>query len=178
GISSGGSPKRQDTILGDRPAQARFERLSKQFNDPPLSRFNTLGSGEDSMTQQELMVFCTTFSKKVESLETDLKQTKLTYGDAYTKLIKKDPSKQGRKISRIDQDPTISLVQQDAKIQGRQEHDIEFEFDLDVVKDVSTAEEDISTAKPDSTASVNVSTATVSTAKDKGKGIMEESEPV
>ncbi|GKC90827.1 hypothetical protein Tco_1151476 [Tanacetum coccineum] len=44
GIDSGGSPRRQDTI-GDRPAQTRFERLSKQSNDPPLSRVNTLGSG-------------------------------------------------------------------------------------------------------------------------------------
>ncbi|GKC04706.1 hypothetical protein Tco_0996316 [Tanacetum coccineum] len=33
---SGGSPRHQDTILGDRPAQTRFERLSKQSNDPPL----------------------------------------------------------------------------------------------------------------------------------------------
>ncbi|GKB15292.1 hypothetical protein Tco_0849215 [Tanacetum coccineum] len=124
----------------------------------------------------------------MESLETDLKKTKLTYGAAYTKLIKKvkklenkvksnqarrrtrivvsddgedleDPSKQERNISKIDQDPIISL-------------------------DVSTAEEDISTAKPISstgvvvtTASVDVSTATVSTAKYKGKGIMEESKP-
>ncbi|GKE14545.1 hypothetical protein Tco_1422122, partial [Tanacetum coccineum] len=32
---------------GDRPAQTRFERLSKQSNDPPLSRVNTLRSGED-----------------------------------------------------------------------------------------------------------------------------------
>ncbi|GKB30963.1 hypothetical protein Tco_0870364 [Tanacetum coccineum] len=37
GISSGGSPRRQDT-MGDRPAQTRFERLSKQSNEPPLSR--------------------------------------------------------------------------------------------------------------------------------------------
>ncbi|GJZ89282.1 hypothetical protein Tco_0661064 [Tanacetum coccineum] len=56
----------------------------------------------------------------------------------------------------------------------RQEHDMEFEFDLDTAKDVSTAEEDISTAKPVSTpsaavttTSVEVSTAIVSTAKDK-----------
>ncbi|GJZ78219.1 hypothetical protein Tco_0642891 [Tanacetum coccineum] len=90
-----------------------------------------------------------------------------------------------RKISEIDQDPTISLVQHDEKIQGRQEHDMEFAFDLDAAKDASTAEEDISTAKPVSTAgvevttaSVYVSTATISTTKDKGKGIMEESEPV
>ncbi|GJW35677.1 hypothetical protein Tco_0058597 [Tanacetum coccineum] len=54
---SGGSPRRQDTILGDRPAQTRFERLSKQSNDPPLSRVNILGSREDSMTLQELMAY-------------------------------------------------------------------------------------------------------------------------
>ncbi|GKD28526.1 hypothetical protein Tco_1239304 [Tanacetum coccineum] len=141
---------------------------------------------------------------KMESLETDLKQTKLTYGVAYTKLIKKvkklenkvkssharrkarviasddeddleDPSKQGRKISEINQDPTISL--------------------------------DVSTAKPVSTTSAAVTTASVAAAsttsptrrvstsneitmvkilvyirkratKDKGKGEMDESEPV
>nr|GFA90741.1 hypothetical protein [Tanacetum cinerariifolium] len=85
--------------------------------------------------------------EKVESLETDLKQTKQIYGAAYTKLIKKvkklektakssqarrrarivvsndeddleDPSKQGWKITKIDQDPGISLVQHDAEIKG------------------------------------------------------------
>ncbi|GKB56227.1 hypothetical protein Tco_0912413 [Tanacetum coccineum] len=50
-------------------------------------RVHTLGSGESSMTLQELMVLCTTLSKKVESLEADLKQTKQVYGAAYTKLI-------------------------------------------------------------------------------------------
>ncbi|GKD66099.1 hypothetical protein Tco_1308207 [Tanacetum coccineum] len=108
-------------------------------HDLPLLRVNTLGSDEGSMTLQELMVFCITLSKNVESLETNLKQTKLTYGAAYTKLIKKvkklenkvkssqarrrvriivfddeddleNPSKQGRKIAEIDQDPAISLV--------------------------------------------------------------------
>ncbi|GKE44657.1 hypothetical protein Tco_1471941, partial [Tanacetum coccineum] len=121
-------------------------------------------------------VLCTTLSKKVESLETDLKQTKLAYGAAYTKLIKKVKKleNKGRKISAIDQDHIISLVQHDAEIQGRQEHYMEFKFDLDAAKDVSTTEEDINTAKLVSTAgaavttaSVDVSTATVSTAKDK-----------
>ncbi|GKC31792.1 hypothetical protein Tco_1039086 [Tanacetum coccineum] len=128
------------------------------------------------------MVLCTTFSKKVDSLETDLNQTNLTYGAAYTKLIKKvkklenkvkssqarrkariivsddeddleDPSKQGRKIDEIDQDLAISL-------------------------DVSTAEKDVSTAKPVPTASTAVTTASVavSTAKDKGKAKMNEFE--
>ncbi|GKD61138.1 hypothetical protein Tco_1298647 [Tanacetum coccineum] len=123
--------------------------------DSLLLRFNILGSDEGSMTLQELMVLCTTLSNKVESLETDLKQTKLTYGAAYTKLIKKeDPSKQGRKIAKIDQDPAISLVQHDTEIQGRYEHDVEFDFDLDAAKDVSTA-------KPVSTAGATVTTASV-----------------
>ncbi|GJS35042.1 hypothetical protein Tco_0533424 [Tanacetum coccineum] len=62
-------PRRQDTILGDRPAQTRFERLSKQSNNPPLSRVNTLVSGEDSMILQELMYLCTKLSERVLALE-------------------------------------------------------------------------------------------------------------
>ncbi|GJS70823.1 retrotransposon protein, putative, ty3-gypsy subclass [Tanacetum coccineum] len=85
------------------------------------------------MTLQELMVFCTTLSKKVKSLEIDLKQTKLTYGAAYTKHIKK----------------------------GRHEHDMEFDFDLDAAKDVSTVEKDVSTAKLVFTAGAVVTTASV-----------------
>ncbi|GKB14348.1 hypothetical protein Tco_0848271 [Tanacetum coccineum] len=91
------------------------------------------------MTLQELTVLCTTLSKKVESLEADLKQTKQVYGAAYTKLIMKvkklektvktshsrrrakivvsddeedseDSSKQGRMIEEIDQDAGVTLV--------------------------------------------------------------------
>ncbi|GJW89746.1 hypothetical protein Tco_0167299 [Tanacetum coccineum] len=39
----------------DSDAQTRFETISKSSNDPPLSRVNTLGSGEDSMKLMELM---------------------------------------------------------------------------------------------------------------------------
>ncbi|GKA92462.1 hypothetical protein Tco_0814387 [Tanacetum coccineum] len=167
---SGSGLRCQVTILGGAEAQTRFEAASKQSNDPPLLRVNTLGSGEDnmklkelmelstqhgcsleksdgsegfhqidetgvdvvhggtdttlssidagqssgnitksptmpydspllgghtprsdegSMTLHELTVLCTNLSNKVESLETELKQTKQTYGAAFTKLIKK-----------------------------------------------------------------------------------------
>ncbi|GJX38220.1 putative ribonuclease H-like domain-containing protein [Tanacetum coccineum] len=46
----------------DSDAQTRFETTSKQSNDPPLSRLNTLGSGEDSLKLIELMAHCTTLS--------------------------------------------------------------------------------------------------------------------
>ncbi|GKB67799.1 hypothetical protein Tco_0929211 [Tanacetum coccineum] len=107
--------------------------------DSPLLRVYTLGSDEGSMTLQELTVLCTTLSKKVESLEADLKQTKQVYGAAYTKLIMRvkklektikishsrrrakivvldeeedseDSSKQGRMIEEINQDARITLV--------------------------------------------------------------------
>ncbi|GJU45394.1 hypothetical protein Tco_1202660 [Tanacetum coccineum] len=106
------------------------------------------------------MVYCTTLSKKVESLEIDLKHTKQIYDAAYTRLIKKVKKleKTGRKIAKINQDPGISLVQHDAKIQGRYGHDMEFDFDFDAAKEVFIAEKDVSTAEPVSTAGAAVTT--------------------
>ncbi|GKA25023.1 hypothetical protein Tco_0711056 [Tanacetum coccineum] len=52
----------------DSEAQTRFEAASKQSNDPPLSRVNTLGSGEDSMKLKELMEFCTKLSERALDL--------------------------------------------------------------------------------------------------------------
>ncbi|GJR38809.1 hypothetical protein Tco_1214493 [Tanacetum coccineum] len=139
GIGAGGSPRCQEA-MGGSIAQTRSERVPTQSYDSPLPRVHTLGSDEGSMTLQELTVLCTTLSKKVESLEADLKQTKKVYGAAYTKLIKKgttelektvksnqarrrakivvsddeedleDSSKQGRMIEEIDQDAGVTLV--------------------------------------------------------------------
>ncbi|GJW27136.1 putative ribonuclease H-like domain-containing protein [Tanacetum coccineum] len=65
---SDSGPKCQNTILGGAEAQTRFEAASKQSNDPPLSRVNTLGSGEDSMKLKELIEFCTKVSERVLDL--------------------------------------------------------------------------------------------------------------
>ncbi|GKE43675.1 hypothetical protein Tco_1470959 [Tanacetum coccineum] len=46
---NGSGPRCQDTILGDVDVQTRFETTSQQSNDPPFSKVNTFGSGEDSM---------------------------------------------------------------------------------------------------------------------------------
>nr|GEZ92103.1 hypothetical protein [Tanacetum cinerariifolium] len=103
-----------------------------------------------------------------------------------------DSSKQGKKIAEIDQDPNISLVQHDAEIQGRHEHDTQFDFDFTAAKKVYTAKEDLSTAEPISTAGPSVTTistaepvstagasdttASPSAVKDNGKAIMEETD--
>ncbi|GJX41976.1 hypothetical protein Tco_0256966 [Tanacetum coccineum] len=165
------------------------EAAATMPHDSSLLRVYSLGSDEGSMTLHELMVLCTTLSKKVESLEFDLKQTKLTYGAAYTKLIMKvkkldnriksskarkrvrlivledegdleDPSKQGRKIVQLDEDEGISLVQMSAQTQGRHEHDLEPDFEFTAPEEVYIAEHDISTANvPVSIAGAEVSTA-------------------
>ncbi|GJR72891.1 putative ribonuclease H-like domain-containing protein [Tanacetum coccineum] len=197
------------TVTGLKAGQGsgNIDKTPTMPQDSPIPRVNTLGSDEGSMKLQELMVLCTTLLNKVESLETDLKQTNQIYGDAYTKLIRKvkqlektvkfsqarrkarivvyddeanleDSSKQGRKIAEIDQNPNISLVQHDAEIQGRHRHDTEFNFDFNAAKEVSTAKENVSTAEPVSIAGVAVTTASVDVAKDKGKAKMDESKTV
>nr|GEV01479.1 retrovirus-related Pol polyprotein from transposon 17.6 [Tanacetum cinerariifolium] len=69
GTGSGSGPRHQDTIFRDTPAQTRFERLSKQSHKPPLSRVNTLGSGEDNMKLIELMDLYTKLSERVLALK-------------------------------------------------------------------------------------------------------------
>ncbi|GKB91101.1 hypothetical protein Tco_0963373 [Tanacetum coccineum] len=46
-------PRCLDTTLEDADAQTRFETASKQSCDPPLSKVNTFGNGEDSMEHQD-----------------------------------------------------------------------------------------------------------------------------
>ncbi|GKA22382.1 hypothetical protein Tco_0708344, partial [Tanacetum coccineum] len=79
-IPSYDSPLLGVIILGSDEERLEHYELTKNVqptpHDLPLPRVNTLGSDEGSMTQQELMVLCTTLSKKVENLEIDLKQTK------------------------------------------------------------------------------------------------------
>ncbi|GJV77305.1 putative ribonuclease H-like domain-containing protein [Tanacetum coccineum] len=144
--ASGGSPRYQEATGGS-IAQTRSKRVPTQPYDLPLLRGHTLGSDEGRMQQNELMDLVTKLSDRCEALETDLRQTKKVYGDAFTRLIKKvkklektvktsqarrrsrvvisddeeeleDPSKQGRSmIEEIDQDTGITLVQINAEDQ-------------------------------------------------------------
>ncbi|GKA10719.1 putative ribonuclease H-like domain-containing protein [Tanacetum coccineum] len=115
------------------------EEAASMPHESPLQSVHLLRRDEGNLSLTELMVLCTSLSKKVEGLESELKTTKHTYSTALTKLIKrvkkleqtiktskarrrakivvsededapKDSSKQGRKIYEIDKDPTISLV--------------------------------------------------------------------
>ncbi|GJV93630.1 hypothetical protein Tco_1541443 [Tanacetum coccineum] len=141
---------------------------------------------------------------RVKVLENDLQQTKKFYSSTLTKLIlrvkklekkvktnkarrrvrivisededaKEDSSKQGRKISEIDKDPTVLLVQP--------EQDMEYDFDVSTAKGFTTASVPVTTAS----ATPKVSTVaanlvyirrSVEKRKDKGKVIMKEDQSV
>ncbi|GJS75603.1 putative ribonuclease H-like domain-containing protein [Tanacetum coccineum] len=110
-------------------------------HDSPLPGGHTLRSDEGSMTLHELTVLCTNLSNKVERLETKLKQTKQTYGAAFTKLIKKVKkleqtvkiSQARRRTKIIASDDEEDLVVEDPSKQGRsliEEMDLDAEISL------------------------------------------------
>ncbi|GKC93357.1 hypothetical protein Tco_1158799, partial [Tanacetum coccineum] len=119
-------------------------------HDSPLLRVNTLRSDEGSLQQNELMDLVTKLTDRVEVLENDMQQTKKVYSSTLTKLLlrvkksekkvkankarrrdriviledeeaEEDSSKQGRKISEMDKDPTISLVQPERSAEKRKD---------------------------------------------------------
>ncbi|GKD40323.1 hypothetical protein Tco_1260530 [Tanacetum coccineum] len=187
-------------------------------HDSPLPRVHTLGSDEGSLQQNELIDLVTKLTGRVEVLENDMQQTKKVYSFALTKLIlrvkklekkvkidkarrrdrivisededaEEDSSKHGRKISEIDKDPTILLVQP--------EKNMEYDFDVSTAEGFTTTSVPVTTDEIKiSTANISVSTASatpeVSTAaknlvyirrsaekrKDKGKAIMKEDESI
>ncbi|GKD99094.1 hypothetical protein Tco_1382991, partial [Tanacetum coccineum] len=104
--------------------------------EAPLPESNTSGSAEDSMQLKELMDIIPKLVTRIETLETELQQTKTTYRKAVLTLVKRvkilekelkrktqkvvisesegeEPEDQGRIIQNIDNDPLVSLAQED-----------------------------------------------------------------
>nr|GEX38187.1 hypothetical protein [Tanacetum cinerariifolium] len=138
---SGSGPKRQETIE-DVATQTRSERLSKLSNDPPLSRVNTLGSGEDRLQLTKLMEICS--SRRIKS------SNEASLDD------QEDTSKQGRIIDNLDTYEGVTLVDE---TQGRNDQDM---FDIGILDDEEVvAEKEVSTADLVTTAGEVVITAGV-----------------
>ncbi|GKF43833.1 hypothetical protein Tco_0130385, partial [Tanacetum coccineum] len=193
--------------------------------DSPLHAVHSHGSAEGSMQQHDLTVLVKKLNDMIDGLEKDLQQTKKIYNTALTKLvlrvkkleyklksgkarrkakivlsddeeIAEVSSKQGRKISQINEDPTISLVQDEGTSWIPQEEEVhenpsdetevlvQEETPTEIIEEhksgekgeieISTANIQVSTASP-----LKVSTAvphvyTRRSANEKGKDIMEE----
>ncbi|GJY02755.1 hypothetical protein Tco_0360907 [Tanacetum coccineum] len=153
GTGLGSGPRCQNTILGDRPAQTWFERLSKQSNDLPLSGINIPRSGEDRLEIMELMEIYIKLSDMVLALENvktaqDLEITSLK--KRVKKLEKKKKARTSQlkrrlfkvriessadkslgdqedasKQERNEEDEDISWFQEDTETQGRYDQDID-----------------------------------------------------
>ncbi|GJY08963.1 hypothetical protein Tco_0377148 [Tanacetum coccineum] len=169
------------TSLDAGQGSGNINKTPSMPHDSPLPRVHTLGSDEGIMQHNELMDLVTKLSDRVvKKLEKTVKtrqarrKAKIVVSDDEEDL--KDPSKQGRKIAEIDQDPDISLVRHDVEVQVR--HDMESDFEFTATEEVYTAKKGVSTVEPVSTAGASVSTAGASSAKDKGKAIMEEAETI
>ncbi|GKC60148.1 hypothetical protein Tco_1087746, partial [Tanacetum coccineum] len=144
GTSSGGGPRRQDTMR-DTIAQTGFENVSKTSNDPLLVRGNTLRSGKDRLKLKELMELCTNLQNRV----LDLENTKTAQAQEITslklrvkKLEKKGGSrthklkrlyKVGRSARIVSSDKASLGVQENASKQGRKIDDIDKDAEITLV---------------------------------------------
>ncbi|GJZ55885.1 hypothetical protein Tco_0611078, partial [Tanacetum coccineum] len=151
GTSSCSGPRRQDTILGDRPAQTMFERLSKQSNDLPLFGVNTPRSGEDRLKIMELMEICIKLSDSVLALENvktaqDLEIT--SQKKSVKKLEKKKKARTPqlkRRLFKVRIESFVDKSLEDVETQGRYDQDIDV---TTVSAPITTAGVSVSTAEP------------------------------
>nr|GEU37614.1 reverse transcriptase domain-containing protein [Tanacetum cinerariifolium] len=176
-----GSPRRQDTI-GGISAQTRSERVLEQPSEPPLLDGHTSRSREGRMEHpfeltysipptpydsplsggyiprsdegrlklEELMVLCTTLANMVTTLENELLTTKVVYHKAFitlTKRVKKLETQLKQKRSRLLYTPQMKKNQETTE----------------------TSKDD-----DDATLAETLLNIRRSSAKDKGKGIMQE----
>ncbi|GJV49682.1 ribonuclease H-like domain-containing protein [Tanacetum coccineum] len=143
GTGSGSGPRCQDTILGDAEAQTRFEIASKQSNDPPLLRVNTLGSGEDRLKLKELMDLCIKLSDK---------------GKQSSIFEESDFDDEG---FDADMDKVFKDVEGDAEqVISATADEVSTSTKVNTTSaPVTTAGVSVSTAEPITTASVNITTA-------------------
>ncbi|GJY79326.1 hypothetical protein Tco_0485127 [Tanacetum coccineum] len=175
------------------------EEAAPMPHESPLQSVHSLGCDEGSLSLNELTDLCTSLSKKVESLESELKKTKQTYHAALTKLIKRVKKlehtikiSQARRRAKV----VISDAEEDEEDPSKQGRSLIEELDLDagincaatVLADAARRRKSVENVKTYtrrsrlvsifdvSTASELGSTASVK-AKDKGKVIMQESEP-
>ncbi|GJT61212.1 hypothetical protein Tco_1004745 [Tanacetum coccineum] len=121
-------------------------------HDSPLPRVHTLGSDEGRMQPNELIELVTKLLDRVAVLENDLKQTKKTYGAAFTKLIKKvktlEKTIKSRKSRRRAQFVVSDDEEEDSFNQGRKISKINEVLDISLFttpEEVYTIELDIST---------------------------------
>ncbi|GJU56898.1 ribonuclease H-like domain-containing protein [Tanacetum coccineum] len=167
GTTSGGGPRRQDTIK-DTIAQTRFENVSKTSNDSLLIGVNTPRSNEDRLHPKELMELYTNLQQRV----IDLENSKTTQAHEITSLklrVKRLKKRRGSRIHKLKRLYKVSSSrrvesskdeglgdQEDASKQRRKIANIDADegitLDVDEIRNV--AKKEVSTTNPVTTAAL------------------------
>ncbi|GJT41646.1 putative ribonuclease H-like domain-containing protein [Tanacetum coccineum] len=164
------------------------EEVVPMPHESPLYSVQLLGRDEGSLSLNELTDLYTSLSKKVEGLESELKQTKQTYSTALTKLIlrvkkleqivKANKSRRRARVVESDisddievvieeEEPTQLVEDQGSGEKGEKEVSIVGAEHSTVIPEVSTA-----------AANLVYIRRSAQKRKYKGKAIMQESEPL
>ncbi|GJZ18303.1 uncharacterized mitochondrial protein-like protein [Tanacetum coccineum] len=151
---------------------ANEENVPTQSNDPPLSRVNTHGSGEDRLKLKELIELCTKLFDRVLDLETTkIAQAKeiASLKKRVKKLERKRKSKSPgmKRLFKIGRSAQVVSFkdeglgdQEDASKQGRKIDDI----DKDAKQSEKVVEEVVSTAEVSATATITTEEITLAQA--------------
>ncbi|GKA75257.1 hypothetical protein Tco_0781635 [Tanacetum coccineum] len=136
GTSSGSGLRRQDTILGGRPAQTRVLALE-----------NVKTAQDLEITSLKNIVKKLENKKKAKTPQLKRRLFKVRIESSVDKSLgdQEDASKQRRNIAESDQDEEISFVQEDAETQGRYDQDIDV---TTISAPITTASVSVSTAEP------------------------------
>ncbi|GJX15705.1 hypothetical protein Tco_0216537 [Tanacetum coccineum] len=115
GIGASGSPRCQEA-MGGSITHTRSERVPTQSNDPPLPKFNILGSDKGNLRQTK-KVYGAAYTKLIMKVKKLEKTVKSNQARRRVKIVvsddeedSEDSFKQGRMIEYIDQDAGITLV--------------------------------------------------------------------
>ncbi|GJU59947.1 hypothetical protein Tco_1237713 [Tanacetum coccineum] len=175
------------------------EETASMPHDSPLHVVHLHGSAEGS-TKKTYSTALTKLVLRVKKLESKLKSSKARRKEkiilSNDEEITEDSSKQGRKISQIDEDPMVSLVQDEGIYWIPQEEEvhekpndetkvlIQEETPTKIIEEhgsgekgdmeISTTNIQVSTASPPKVSTAVPHVYTKRSAKDKGKAIMEE----
>nr|GEX54869.1 hypothetical protein [Tanacetum cinerariifolium] len=152
--------------------------------DSPLTGGYIPGSDEGRLKLEELMDLCTTLSNRVSTLENELSSTKAIYHKAFitlTKRVKKLETQLKQKKSSVvihssDEEPSVHI--EDSPKQGRMIEELDKDEDVNLVSQQEEVQEIVGPLKDDNDATLGETLMNIKrgTLKDKGKGIMQETE--
>nr|GEU57063.1 ribonuclease H-like domain-containing protein [Tanacetum cinerariifolium] len=185
GIDTGGRPRRQET-MGGTSAQTTSERVLEQTNEPPLTEGRyTPGSDEGRITLAELMETFTILSNRVTQLKTGLSTTNTVYNKAFitlTNKVKKLKSQLKQKRSKAvihssyEEGPSVHI--EDSPKQGRIIEEMDKDENISLVSEQGEVQETVKHSRGDDDETLIETLLNIkrSSTKDKGKGIMQETE--